>query len=154
MKRSIVFLSALLAAQILVGAAPETSPPDSVVAVEPDTTWRFRLEVGSRLYPDWKEEHTTRFEEDFYLGDTELVARVVRFVPDFRLKDGEVVNWSNELANPAAFIYVVADTGAVDSVWAFLNFPPHYSARSFFSFKLLDVTGYGGSVVPGDGGDN
>lgn len=114
---------------------------DTLVSVA-DTSIVFTLETGSRLYPDWKEEQTVRLHEDFYIGDTEFMGVVKAFMPDFKMRDGEPVNWSAEMNNPAAFIHVFNDSAAVDSAWAFLNFPPHFSPNSFFTFKLKKVEGY------------
>jgi hypothetical protein len=37
---------------------------------------------------------------------------------------------------------VYKEGAAVDSSWAFLNFPPHFSPRSFYTFQLKEITGY------------
>jgi len=110
----------------------------------------FSLEVGNRLYPEWKEAHDVGMDEMFYLGDTEYTAAVERFIPDFRIIDGRPVSFSDSLANPAAYVFVYGDSGAVDSSWAFLNFAPHFSPKSFFTFRLLEVKGYRSSVPVGE----
>ncbi len=55
-----------------------------------------------------------------------------------------MLNLSEAMNNPAVQVFVLADTGAVDSSWAFLNFPPHFSSKSFYSFQLKEVLGYKG----------
>jgi hypothetical protein len=105
------------------------------------------LEAGSRLYPDWKEQHSVRIFEGFPIGDTEFTAKVTKFIPDFRMIDGKPTSWSLAPNNPAVRVFVYADSGAVDSSWAFQNFPPHFSPKSFFTFKLQEVRGY---VPPSD----
>ena len=103
----------------------------------------FSVEIGSRLYPDWAETQLVALGEDFYLADSEYMAVVRDFLPDFRINDaGERISMTQELNNPAAFIHVFSDSGVVDSTWAFMNFPPHFTAKQFFTFKLLDVVGY------------
>jgi hypothetical protein len=114
---------------------------------EPDTTLTLKIEVGSRMYTTWSEQLRVRLGEAFYLGDSEYTARIDRFLPDFRIVDGEFISVTQQLANPAARVIVYHDTTATDSTWAFLNFPPHFSPRSFFTFKLLEIQGY----VPADG---
>jgi len=114
----------------------------------PDTLTVLGIEAGSRLYPDWKESHQVRIGEIFFLGDTPLVASVREFFPDFRILEGKPVNWSDSLGNPAAHVFVYADTGAVDSSWAFLNFPPHFSPESFFTFRLTEIVGHSGPAAP------
>jgi hypothetical protein len=63
-------------------------------------------------------------------------------MPDFRMLEGKPRNVSEFLQNPAIRVFVYADSGAVDSTWAFLNFPPHFSARSFYTFQLKKIEGY------------
>ncbi len=127
---------------------------DSVPATD---ELRFVVEIGNRMYPDWNEIVNVKMRENFYLGDTEFTARVERFVPDFRISEGgNVLSHSNELDNPAVHVFVYGDSAATDSTWAFQNFPPHFSPRSFFIFRLKTVEGYlppdsAGSSV-GEGG--
>jgi hypothetical protein len=117
-------------------AAPTAPPP---APAEPDTSARFRLRVGSRLYEKWSEEHVVARRELFFLGDTDLTASIRRYFRDFKIKDGVPFDAAPEPNNPAVLVVVTRDTTAVDSVWAFRNFPPHYSPRSFFTFQLLDL---------------
>jgi len=148
MKRMLLGILLVLAGQLTLGFAPGDSPADSSgggsrnIDIPPDTAWIFTVVAGSRLYPDWSEEHTVRLGEEFFLGDTPFHGKVDRFLPDFKLAGGRVENWSRDMENPAVHVYVYGDSGAVDSVWAFKNFPPHFSPRSFFSFQLTDVEGY------------
>lgn len=104
-----------------------------------DTTYFFVIETGSRLYPEWTEENRVRLNQDFHIADSKFTARVTRFLPDFRIDKGQFVSASDSLLNPAVHVFVFGDSGAVDSTWAFQNFPPHFSPRSFYSFKLKDV---------------
>jgi len=131
---------------LLIGGAARTAraqePTPRPVPAVVDTTIRFAIQAGSRLYPDWKESLDVRIEEKFFLGDTEFTGKVKKFLPDFRIIDGKVMSLSYAMNNPAIQIYVYADSGAVDSSWAFLNFPPHFSAKSFFMFQLKEVRGY------------
>lgn len=121
-----------------------TAPLYPIVEVLPDSTVSFALQAGSRLYPDWKEDHRVRLGERFLLGDTPSSAEVRRFFPAFLIVDGKKVNTSRDMLNPAVQIFVYEAGAVTDSTWAFLNFPPHYSARSFFTFQLKSVEGYGG----------
>jgi hypothetical protein len=131
------------------GGGEEPFVPDSTMVPAPtaarmaaspaDTGFVFVIETGSRLYPEWKEENQVRLNQIFYIADSKFSARVTRFLPDFRIDQGQFVSASDSLLNPAAHVYVYGDSGAVDSTWAFKNFPPHFSPRSFYSFKLKDV---------------
>lgn len=135
MKRISILKTAILALLAPAGAA-------SAAAAPADSSLVLVVEVGSRLYPEWHEEVRVRLGETFFLGDSEFTARLRRFVPDFRISDtGEIGSASRELANPAARVVVYHDTTATDSSWAFLNFPPHFSPRSFFTFKLKEIHG-------------
>ena len=133
-----------------LGLAAAASCGSAVAAAAPapaDTALVLQVEVGSRLYPTWHEQLRLRLGELFYLGDSEYSARIERFLPDFRIIDGKFVSVTQKLANPAAHVIVYHDTTATDSTWAFLNFPPHFSPRSFFTFKLLEIQGW---VAPPD----
>ncbi len=44
--------------------------------------------------------------------------------------------------NPAVQVVVYGDSAAADTTWAFKNFPPHFSPRSFFAFKLMSIEGF------------
>lgn len=139
-------LSVLVAAALWIGGEAPTAwaqnaAPPSVPAIV-DTTIQFSIQVGNRLYPEWKEDLHVRVGERFYLGDTEFNGEVRKFLPDFRIIDGKILSLSNAMNNPAIQVFVWADSGAVDSSWAFLNFPPHFSPNSFFTFQLKEVRGY------------
>lgn len=109
-----------------------------------DTGVVFTLETGSRLYPEWKEEHLVHLDEPFPIGDTEYSGVVTEFLPDFRLVDGRPGSASKRLANPAVRVITATDSTSADSAWAFLNFPPHFSPRAFFTFRLKAIAGYTG----------
>lgn len=120
--------------------------PDTTIVA--DTAFVFAVEIGSRLYTDWKEEQKMRIGERAFIGDTEYAAAVTGFLSDFRLVDGRPVSASSEMKNPAAKIVTYKEDAAVDSTWAFLNFPPHFSPKAFFTFRLLSINGVGPGGVP------
>ena len=138
------------------GVRADSPRPTSV-----DSSVSFVVEIGNRMYPDWHETVHVRMLETFFLADTDLTARIERFVPDFRISDeGEVLSPSLELGNPAVHVFVYGDSAASDSTWAFLNFPPHFSPNSFFVFRLKEIQGYapkgtnGVSALRKEGGDD
>jgi hypothetical protein len=133
---------ALVMALAEPGAAGEGA---AGVAVRPDT---FAVRIGNRMYPEWKEDVRVALNEAFYLGDTDLVARAVEYLPDFRIGDEGPFSASAEPANPALHVKVFRDTTAVDSSWAFLNFPPHFSPTSFFTFQLIGLNSSEGERKP------
>lgn len=137
-------------AQTVVPSSEETAAPhggetNAVVdsfAVHADTSLVFALEVGNRMYPEWHEMHRVHLDEEFWLGDTENSAIVTTFLPDFRIIDGVPRSLSAALSNPAVRVYVRHQGAPIDSSWAFLNFPPHFSPQSFYTFQLKEVVGY------------
>jgi hypothetical protein len=122
-------------------SAPASDRVDSF-EVSTDTSLVFILQLGNRLFPDWKEERGVRLHEHFVIGDTEYTAVVTKLLPDFRIIDGKAGSLSPQMNNPAARVMVYHDSSVADSSWAFLNFPPHFSPRSFFTFQLKEVVGY------------
>ncbi len=132
-------------AAAILRSLPRTTGPETgadTAAIAADTTLSFGLEVGNRMYPSWSESHTVKLGETMYLGDTPYTARVSGFMPDFKIAGGKPVNFSMEMKNPAVHVLVFKEGAAVDSSWAFLNFPPHFSPKSFFTFQLKEVHGY------------
>lgn len=120
-----------------------TSVADSTAV--PDSSLVFRVEIGNRMFPDWKEEQKIHLATPFRLGDSENWAVAPAFLPDFRIVDGKFVSASRAWKNPAIHIVVHNDSTAFDSTWAFRDFPPHFSQRSFFTFKLLEILAPGGT---------
>ena len=130
-----------------VPAAPAVSAaPAAPVGITPvtDAALVFVIDTGSRLYPEWKEEHRVHIGERFALGDTPNQAVVEVLYPHFMIVDGKPVSLSDSLLNPAIRVLVRRDSVVVDSTWAFLNFPPHFSPKSFFTFRLTDIQGWTG----------
>lgn len=121
--------------------AVEPAPTTQPLADAPATPDRFRVRIGNRMYPEWSDEVTVSLGESFFLGDTEFTAQAVQYLPDFRINKGEPpVSASMEPNNPALHVLVFQDGAPADSSWAFRNFPPHFSPKSFFTFQLLDLT--------------
>jgi hypothetical protein len=145
---AVVFGMVLALAVAMVPAAelPAKAKPVPVRTASPvkDAKLLFVIETGSRLYPDWKEEHRVHMGEPFMLGDTHNQAVVRTLFPDFRIIDGKVISASDSLKNPAIHVFVRGDSAMADSSWAFLNFPPHFSPKSFFTFQLKEIQGWTG----------
>ena len=140
--KAVVLCILLLVAAPLAEELPGGRALDERGAIVADTSLVFSLVAGHRLYPEWSEEHRVRLHEEFWLGDLPFRGVVRSFMSDLKIVDGEQVNYSAELENPSVFVVVLGDTAAVDSSWAFLNFPPHFSPTSFFKFQLTEITGY------------
>jgi len=137
--RSRVVAMALISTVQAVTAQASDASSDAVA----DSSVHFVVEVGSRLYTSWHETVRVHLLEEFFLADTDLTARVERFVPDFRISEtGRIISQSDRLDNPAVHVVVLGDSATSDSTWAFLNFPPHFSPKSFFTFRLKEIEGY------------
>ncbi|MEZ5065360.1 MAG: hypothetical protein R3B81_11550 [bacterium] len=132
-------LMMVAAAIVLVFLAVAAAPVRGDTSTAPAEELTFTLELGSRLYPEWSETVEVRLDERFYLGDTEYQAAAREFLPDFRINDGVPASISEDWNNPAVHVFVYTDTAAVDSSWAFRNFPPHFGPQSFFTFRLTDI---------------
>jgi len=124
--------------------APATTPPTPTFPPVKDPALLLVIETGSRLYPDWKEERRVHIGEHFVLADTKNEAFVEALYPDFRMVDGKGASIADSLGNPAIRVFVQRDSALVDSTWAFLNFPPHFSPKSFFTFQLKGIEGWTG----------
>jgi len=99
------------------------------------------LVATHRVYKDFREEHTVRLGERFYLSDTDYSAEAVEFIPDFavNLKTGEVISRSDQLNNPAVRVIVYDKDKKVDETWAVRGKgAPHFFRRSLLSFELKD----------------
>jgi hypothetical protein len=131
-----------LISTILLGLAAAEDQVDSPKAAADDARLALVVELGNRMYPEWRDTVRVHLDESFFLGDTEFRATFREFVSDFRILDGKVVSMSDSLANPAAHVFVFTDSGTVDSTWAFLNHPPHFSPDAFFTFRLQEIEGY------------
>lgn len=141
-----LFTAATLPAPSASQPDPATPPPPAAAgqpaagdSLAPDSSLVFRIEIGNRMFPDWKDEQRIRLGEPFHLGDTESWGTAPIFLPDFRIVDKRVISASRAWNNPALRIMVYNDSTAIDSSWAFRDFPPHYSQHSFFTFKLLEI---------------
>lgn len=140
-------------------AAVAAAPPDSATAavaapdtfaVTADPNLVFQLEIGNRMYPDWKETQEVRLNQEFPIGDTENSGKVVRFLPSFLIDNGKPRSMSAAMDNPAVRVLVYFNGAPKDSAWAFLNFPPHFSPKSFYTFQLKSVSGYGAATPTAD----
>ncbi|HET9251624.1 MAG TPA: hypothetical protein VFP58_05855 [Candidatus Eisenbacteria bacterium] len=130
-----------LAAAFLVGAAPASTPPSKANPAGKVKLRSVTLAIRHRVFHQFQDKHDAKLNQEFVIGDTEWSARVVRYVPDFamELKTGKVVSRSPEPRNPA-FQIVVRDKGkAVDTTWAMLSMPPHFTRRSFLAFRVMRV---------------
>ena len=144
----VAFAVAIASATDLPATNAAASTTNDAFAVSDDSSLVFVLQLGNRLYPEWKEERGVHLHERFIIGDTEYTAMVTKLLPDFRIIDGKPGSLSRQMNNPAARVMVYRGGSAADSSWAFLNFPPHFSPRSFFTFQLKEVVGYTGGGAP------
>ena len=99
------------------------------------------LAIRHRVYHDFVEADEVGLRQLFTIGDSPYSATVTDFLPDFVIdvEARRITSRSIEPKNPAVRI-VVRENGAVqDTTWAFLNMPPHFSARSLLAFKIMRI---------------
>lgn len=98
------------------------------------------IRVSHLLYPDYHQILTVKMLEKFPLGDTDLSAAVVEFVPDFAIDtvSHKVVSGSQELRNPAFRIVVTQKGEKKEEHWAFFEASvPHFTRQSGLVFETL-----------------
>ncbi len=115
-------------------AAPAAGAPPKVKTVT--------FQVFHRVFQNFKDRVTVPLRQDFRVGDTEYTGRVIEWVPDFTMdiKTRKVTSRGTEPRNPA-FRIIVRKAGLPrDTVWAFLNMPPHFAPKSQIGFMATEIT--------------
>jgi hypothetical protein len=142
----VAFAFAACAARSAQAAPPAPAVGDSLKVKT------VTLLVGHRVFPDFKDLLTVPPGKEAQVAESEFTAKVTRFVPDFGMdRKGRVVSRTNVPRNPA--VQVIVREGGVpkDTVWAFVNFPPHFSRNSMLSFRVVRLDFLNGqpiTVVP------
>ena len=99
------------------------------------------MRVTHLLYPDFLEIHKVKMHEKFQIGDTDLSAGMVEFVPDFSIDTltKKVVSLSSELNNPAFKVYVVQRKEKKEEAWAFFKTSiPHFTRQTGLRCEILE----------------
>lgn len=123
----------LLGGVLLVMTAGAPQGPARVKAVT--------VLIRNRVFHEFFDKQTVALNEEFQVGDTDYTAELVEYIPDFAIdiKAHTVTSRSNEPNNPA-FHVVVKEKGApTDTLWAFLNSPPHFARKSMLAFKIHEI---------------
>lgn len=99
------------------------------------------LDIRHRVFHDFADRQKVKLNQTFVIGDTDLSARIVQYVPDFSmdLKTRKVTSRTEQPDNPAFRIIVWQKKVPQDTVWAFLNMPPHFAMKSLVAFRVLRV---------------
>jgi hypothetical protein len=97
--------------------------------------------VRHRVFHEFYDVQKARLNQDFPLGDSEYSARVIQYLPDFQmdLEHHKFFSLSDQPRNPAFRVVVKKGKAPHDTSWAFLKSPPHFSAKSYFSFQVLRI---------------
>lgn len=102
--------------------------------------------IRHRVFHDFRDVQKVKLNQTFLLGDSEYSARVIQYLPDFQmdLEHHKFFSLSDQPRNPAFRVVVSRGKAPHDTSWAFLKSPPHFSAKSYFSFEVLriDFVGY------------
>jgi hypothetical protein len=97
--------------------------------------------VRHRVFHEFYDVQKVKLHQDFPLGDSEYSARVIQYLPDFQmdLEHHKFFTLSDQPRNPAFRVVVKKGKAPHDTSWAFLKSPPHFSAKSYFSFQVLRI---------------
>jgi len=129
-------LGLVVAGAAVAGAADRPAP------AAPLKVSTVSFVVGHRVFTEFRDQVTVKMNEDFRVGDSDYSARVVEFQPDFTmdLKNRRVTSRSQAPRNPAVRVRVWKSGAPDDTLWAFLNMPPHFARHSMLAFRLTEVT--------------
>ena len=99
------------------------------------------LDIRHRVFHDFADRQRVKLNQTFTIGDTDLSARIVQYVPDFSmdLSSRRITTRSDQPNNPAFRIIVWQKRVPQDTTWAFLNMPPHFARKSMVAFRVLRV---------------
>jgi hypothetical protein len=99
------------------------------------------LHVFSRVFGNFHDKVSVPLRQEFRVGDTEYTARIVDWVPDFAmdLKNRKIFSRGPEPKNPAFRIVVRKNGAPQDTVWAFVNMPPHFARKSLLAFIATQI---------------
>ncbi len=99
------------------------------------------LDIRHRVFHEFADRQRVKLNQTFVVGDTDLSARIVQYVPDFSmdLKTRKVTSRTEQPDNPAFRIIVWQKKVPQDTVWAFLNMPPHFAMKSLLAFRVIRV---------------
>ncbi len=120
------------------------------------------LDIRHRVFHEFADRQRVKLNQTFVIGDTDLSARIVQYVPDFSLdlRNHKVTSKSEQPDNPAFRIIVWQKKVPQDTTWAFLNLPPHFAKKSLVAFRvtridfvgrasiMVDTTRAGSSMPP------
>lgn len=99
------------------------------------------IKISHLLYPHYNQTIKVKMYERFQLSDTEFLAAVVEFVPDFAIDtlSKKVISQTSELRNPAFKIYVQKRNQKREEVWAFFKASvPHFTPQTGLIFEILE----------------
>lgn len=131
--------------------AASTTPPTPVASSEPGPPLKsgeklkmksVTLHVFHRVFRNFHDQVEARLKQEFRIGDSDYTGVITEFVPDFAmgLQSHKVTTRSEEPNNPAFHIIVRKNGTPVDTTWAFLDMPPHFTRRALVAFIATRVT--------------
>ena len=131
-----------------VGSGP---PPSPVAPSEPGPPLKpgeklkmksVTLHVFHRVFRNFHDQVEAHLKQEFRIGDSDYTGVITEFVPDFAmgLQSHKVMTRSQEPNNPAFHIIVRKNGTPVDTTWAFLDMPPHFTRRALVAFIATRVT--------------
>jgi cytochrome c biogenesis protein len=92
-------------------------------------------------------DYQAPIQGDVSIPEFGMKLKVLQFAPDFAMENGQVVNKSNQVNNPAAAVQVSLPDGRVMSTWLFQNYPK-FTSLSAVDFDMT-LAGYQGVQYTG-----
>jgi len=138
MNRHTLTILTLLA--ILMSAAALAFAQDSTKAPADTNREYFVIETTHKHYATFKQVDTVGFGEPFSIGEDEWKATILMFNPHLGITtDGEALQMSDTLYNPAVRIRVEAADSVIQESWAFYRVEaPHFYRNDMLGFRILD----------------
>lgn len=123
---------------LLVVSSIAANDDSTQVGSKPEGKY-FVIETRHRLFPKFVQVDTIAPDSSFTLGEEEYHVEVVTFNPHFGITtEGEFLQMSDTLYNPAVRLRVTLADSLVQESWAFYYMStPHFYRDRMFAFRLI-----------------
>ena len=99
----------------------------------------FEVETRHRMFPGFRQVDTVGLDQVFLVGEEELEARIVLFNPHLGITtDGQRLQMSDTLYNPAIQVEVKTDGEVTQTSWGFFyTEAPHFYRDQMLGFRII-----------------
>ena len=99
----------------------------------------FEVETRHRMFPGFRQVDTVGIDQVFLVGEEELEARIVLFNPHLGITtDGQRLQMSDTLYNPAVQVEVKTDGEVTQTSWGFYyTEAPHFYRDQMLGFRII-----------------